>query len=40
MRIDLDRVTALADEREALWGQVTAADFLSRAEKRRLVGLM
>ncbi len=39
VRIDLDRVTALADEREALWGQVTAADFLSRAEKRRLLGV-
>ena len=39
VRVDLDHVPALADEREALWAQVTAADFLSRAEKRKLLGV-
>lgn len=38
-RIDLDRVPALAEDREALWSQVSAAGFLSDAEKRALLGL-
>ena len=38
-RIDLDRVPALADDREKLWSQVTAADFLTPAEKREMLGL-
>ena len=33
-RIDLDRVSALAEERATLWGQVADADFLDPAEKR------
>ena len=37
--IDLDRVTALAEDRERLWAQVSAADFLSVDEKRVAVGL-
>ncbi|MDP3676255.1 MAG: phage portal protein [Novosphingobium sp.] len=37
--VDLDRVPALAEDRERLWAQVTAADFLSSAEKRALLGL-
>ena len=37
--VDLDRVPALAEDRERLWSQVTAADFLSGAEKRQLLGL-
>lgn len=37
--IDLDRVPALAEDRERLWSQVTAADFLSDAEKRSMLGL-
>ncbi|RDE05034.1 phage portal protein [Sphingomonas aracearum] len=37
--IDLDRVTALAEDRERLWRQVSAADFLSAEEKRALLGL-
>lgn len=37
--IDLDRVPALAEDRERLWAQVGAADFLSGAEKRALLGL-
>lgn len=38
-RVDPDRVPALAEDREALWAQVSAADFLSDAEKRALLGL-
>jgi HK97 family phage portal protein len=37
--VDLNRVTALAEDRERLWRQVSAADFLSREEKRGLLGL-
>ncbi|MEM9780867.1 MAG: phage portal protein, partial [Pseudomonadota bacterium] len=36
---ELDRVPALSAEREALWRRVGEADFLSMAEKRRLLGL-
>ncbi|MBZ0130164.1 MAG: phage portal protein [Rhodobacteraceae bacterium] len=36
---DLDAVPALASEREAQWNRVAAADFLSVAEKRVLLGL-
>ncbi|MXU66311.1 phage portal protein [Oceanomicrobium pacificus] len=36
---DLDSVTALAGEREALWRRVSAAGFLTDVEKRRLLGL-
>ena len=39
MRVDLDRVTALAEDRERLWSQVGAADFLTRREKRALLGI-
>ena len=38
LRVDLDRVPALAEDRERLWAQVTAADFLTRREKRAMVG--
>jgi HK97 family phage portal protein len=37
--IDLDRITALSEDRERLWSQVSDADFLTRAEKRQLLGL-
>jgi HK97 family phage portal protein len=37
--IDLDRIPALAEDRERLWAQVGAATFLSDAEKRALLGL-
>ena len=37
--VDLDGVPALAVEREAQWARLTSADFLSPAEKRRLLGL-
>ncbi len=39
LAIDLDRVPALAEDRERLWAQVTAADFLNDAEKRAMLGL-
>ncbi len=35
---DLDRIEALAGEREALWRRVSAAAFLTAAEKRAAVG--
>ncbi|MBZ0124538.1 MAG: phage portal protein, partial [Roseovarius sp.] len=36
---DLDRVPALAAERDAQWRRVAQADFLTGAEKRALLGL-
>lgn len=39
LAVDMDRIPALADDREALWAQVSAASFLSDAEKRELLGL-
>ncbi|MET0251742.1 MAG: phage portal protein [Novosphingobium sp.] len=39
LAIDLDRVPALAEDRERLWSQVSAAEFLSEDEKRALLGL-
>lgn len=36
--VDLDRITALSEDRERLWKQVSDAEFLSRAEKRQLLG--
>jgi HK97 family phage portal protein len=38
LRVDVDQVTALAEDRERLWAQVSAADFLSREEKREMLG--
>ncbi|HEX8481081.1 MAG TPA: phage portal protein [Allosphingosinicella sp.] len=38
LALDVDQVTALAEDRERLWSQVTAADFLSREEKREMLG--
>ena len=37
--VDLDRVPALAEDRERLWRQVNGADFLSDAEKRAMLGV-
>lgn len=37
--IDLDQVSALSEDRERLWAQVSNADFLSMEEKRAMVGL-
>ncbi len=39
LAVDLNRVPALAEDRAFLWRSVTAADFLSDAEKRALVGV-
>ena len=39
LAIDLDRVTALSEDRERLWAQVSAADFLSNEEKRAMLGI-
>jgi len=39
LAIDLDRIPALAEDRERLWAQVTAADFLTPTEKRTVLGL-
>ena len=37
--VDLDRVPALAEDRERLWTQVSGANFLTDLEKRELLGL-
>ncbi|WP_121117156.1 phage portal protein [Croceibacterium ferulae] len=39
LAVDLDRVPALAEDRERLWAQVSGADFLDTDEKRSLLGL-
>jgi len=39
VRVDLDRVPALAEDRAALWAMVSGADFLSTDEKRERLGL-
>jgi HK97 family phage portal protein len=38
LEADVDQVTALAEDRERLWAQVSAADFLSADEKREMLG--
>ena len=37
MRVDLDQVPALSEDRERLWAQVTAADFITSEEKRAML---
>lgn len=39
LSVDLDQILALSEDRERLWSQVSAAPFLSDAEKRSLLGL-
>ena len=39
LAVELDGVPALAEDRQALWSQVSAADFLSPAEKRKMLGI-
>ena len=39
LHVDLDRVPALAEDRERLWAQVSAADFLTPEEKRAMLGI-
>lgn len=38
LAVDLDQITALSEDRERLWKQVSDAEFLSRAEKRQMLG--
>lgn len=38
LSVDLDQITALSEDRERLWKQVSDAEFLSRAEKRQMLG--
>ena len=38
LEVDVDQVTALSEDRERLWAQVSAASFLSDAEKREMLG--
>lgn len=37
--VDLDAIPALSEDRERLWAQVAAADFLTLNEKRQAIGL-
>lgn len=39
LSIALDKVPALSEDREKLWAQVSAADFLSPDEKRAMLGI-
>lgn len=39
LAVDMDRVPALAEDRERLWTQVAAATFLSDDERRAMLGL-
>ena len=39
LSVDINRVTALAEERQMLWAMAASADFLDLAEKRQMVGL-
>ncbi|WP_417603467.1 phage portal protein [Primorskyibacter flagellatus] len=39
LKPDLDQVPALSAERDAQWGRVTGAEFLTVAEKRAMLGL-
>ncbi len=39
LRVDENRIAALSEDRERLWAQVSAADFLTPEEKRAMVGL-
>lgn len=39
MKVDANQIGALSEDRERLWGQVSAADFLSPEEKRAMVGI-
>ena len=38
LAVDVDQVTDLSEDRERLWQQVESATFLSRAEKRAMLG--
>lgn len=38
LAVDVDQVAELSEDRERLWGAVSAADFLSVEEKREMLG--
>lgn len=38
LSVDLDKLPALSEDRERYWEQISGAEFLTRAEKRRLLG--
>jgi HK97 family phage portal protein len=38
LAVDTDQISALAEDRERLWRQLSAADFLSSDEKREMLG--
>jgi phage portal protein BeeE len=38
LMVDADQISALSEDRERLWRQVSAADFLSDEEKRDMLG--
>ncbi len=38
LEVDVDQLSALAEDRERLWRQVSGADFLSDGEKREMLG--
>ena len=38
LRVDKDEITELAEDRTRVWAQISAADFLTRAEKRTQLG--
>jgi HK97 family phage portal protein len=39
LKVDADQIGALSEDRERLWSQVSAADFLSPEEKRAMLGI-
>lgn len=39
LSVNLDQVTALSEDRERLWAQISSADFLSDTEKRTMLGI-
>lgn len=39
LSVDLDKVSALSEDRERLWTQISSADFLSDDEKRAMLGI-
>ncbi|MGB7407208.1 MAG: phage portal protein [Pontixanthobacter sp.] len=39
LQVDLDRISALSEDRERFWSQISTADFLSDAEKREMLGM-
>lgn len=39
LKVDIDQVGALSEDRERLWAQVSGADFLTDDEKRAMVGV-